>query len=218
MWSLGIVGNARANTTGNAIASGMNLNLPSAAAPKDSNWNKLKYYEQAEKDSAKLKSKLKSDRLLFGLDEEEEAESMEGVSDAELAERMYGAGQLNNKNRSTSSADQVYDRLSRIQKEISRESLPRREAESSPSPSSNPEIENLSGMMSQMQGGEDPELGQLDQMLDKIIAIQNPQKLQDEHDEKMKASRGQVFAVQADSSNLNISTLGPEQGIIKPKV
>lgn len=73
-------------------------------------------------------------------------------------------------------------------------------------------------MMSQMQGGEDPELGQLDQMLDKIIAIQNPQKLQDEHDEKMKASRGQVFAVQADSSNLNISTLGPEQGIIKPKV
>lgn len=217
MWSLGIVGNARANTTGNAIASGMNLNLPSAAAPKDSNWNKLKYYEQAEKDSAKLKSKLKSDRLLFGLDEEEEAESMEGVSDAELAERMYGAGQLNNKNRSTSSADQVYDRLSRIQKEISRESLPRREAESSPSPSSNPEIENLSGMMSQMQGGEDPELGQLDQMLDKIIAIQNPQKLQDEHDEKMKASRGQVFAVQADSSNLNISTLGPEQGIIKPK-
>lgn len=217
MWSLGIVGNARANTAGNTIASGMNLNLPSAAAAKDSNWNKLKYYEQAEKDSAKLKSKLKSDQLLFGLDEEEDSESMEGISDAELAERMYGSGQLNNKNRSTSTEDQVYDRLSRIQKEISRESLPRREAEPGPSPSSNPEIENLSGMMSQMQGGEDPELSQLDQMLDKIIAIQNPQKLQDEHEEKMKASRGQVFAVQADSSNLNISTLEPEQDRIEPK-
>jgi conjugative transposon TraM protein len=217
MWSLGIVGNVRANTGGNTIASGMNLNLPSAAAPKDSNWNKLKYYEQAEKDSAKLKSKLKSDRLLFGLGEEEEAESMESVSDAELAERMYGGGQLNNKNRSTSSEDQVYDRLSRIQKEISRESLPRREAESRPSPSSNPEIEKLSGLTSQMQGGEDPELGQLDQMLDKIIAIQNPQKLQDEHDEKMKASRGQVFAIQTDTSNINVSTLEPEQDRIEPK-
>jgi conjugative transposon TraM protein len=156
---------------------------------------------------------------LFGLDEEEDAESMEGVSDAELAERMYGAGQLYNKNRPTSSEEQVYDRLSRIQKEISRESLPRREAEPSPphSPSSSLEIENLPGMMSQMQGGEDPELGQLDQMLDKIIAIQNPQKLQDEHDEKMKASRGQVFAVQADSSNLNVSTLESPRDMIESK-
>jgi conjugative transposon TraM protein len=219
MWSLGIVGNARANTGGTTIASGMNLNLPSAAAPKDSNWNKLKYYEQAEKDSVNLKSKLKNDRLLFGLDEEEDFESMKGVSDAELAERMYGAGQLHNKNHPTSSEDQVYDRLSRIQREISKESLPRREAEptTSPSPPPNPEIENLSGMMSQMQGGEDPELGQLDQMLDKIIAIQNPQKLQDEHDEKMKASRGQVFTVQADTSNINVSTLEPEQDRIEPK-
>lgn len=210
MWSLGLVGPAKAGTGTGSIASGMNLNLPSAAAPKDSNWNKLKYYEQAEKDSARLRSKLKSDRLLFGFDDEE-GESMQGVSDAELAEGMYGSSRVDRKDSPENAEDQVYERISRIQQEISRAPTPKRQIEPSPPTTYDPEVEKLSGMMHQMQSSEDPELGQLDQMLDKIIAIQNPQKLQDEHDAKMKAGRGQVYAVQAYTGKLNVSTLESAQ-------
>lgn len=61
VWTLGLVGDTKAETGAAKKYQGLNLNLPSAAPAKDSNWNKLKYYEQADKDSMKLKSLLKND-------------------------------------------------------------------------------------------------------------------------------------------------------------
>src|SRR5690242_446580 len=60
VWTLGLVGDVKAENT-STKQQGFNLQLPDAAPAKDSNWNKLKYYEQADRDSAKLRSMLKSD-------------------------------------------------------------------------------------------------------------------------------------------------------------
>ncbi|MFT3947164.1 MAG: hypothetical protein QM763_09345 [Agriterribacter sp.] len=74
LWTLGIVGEVKAGQEKINSFSGLNLNLPSAAPAKDSAWNKMKYYEQAERDSAKLRSYLKSDpyrRLEPGINDQE---------------------------------------------------------------------------------------------------------------------------------------------------
>jgi len=218
MWTLHLVGDTKATDKNSALASGINLNLPAAATPKDSNWNKLRYYEQAEKDSVKLKSKLKSSASLFGLPDEE-SESMEGVSEAELAERMYGSDEAapigtrvktgNKWVNADKNERMVYDRLSKLQRELSREPEPKRDAAPASPPAYNPETEQIKAMMQQMQSpaAEDPELGKLDGMLDKIIAIQNPQKVQDDLEEKLEKKKGLVYAVTRGPDNLNPSLL-----------
>ena len=223
MWTLGLVGDAKANEKNGALVSGINLSLPAAAAPKDSNWNKLRYYEQAEKDSAKLKSKLKSSSSLFGLPNDA-PESMEGVSEAELAERLSGIEQINQRpgraraRGSLTKPDQnermVYERLSKLQRELSHEPEPQREAAPTSTPAYNPETEQLKAMMQQVQAStaEDPELGKLDGMLDKIIAIQNPQKVQDDLEEKLEKKKGLVYAVTTGVGDLTPSIL---EGLVK---
>ncbi len=218
MWTLGLVGDAKANNKNGALASGINLNLPAAAAPKDSNWNKLRYYEQAEKDSVKLKSKLKSSASLFGLPDED-SESMDGVSEADFAESMFGKEQVdlrkaevpsrNYSRNTTQNEKMVYDRLSRLQRELSREPRPKREPAPSSLPAYNPETEELKSMMRQIESpvAEDPELGKLDGMLDKIIAIQNPQKVQNDLEEKLEKKKGLVYTVTTGVDNLNPSLL-----------
>ena len=42
LWTLGLVGEVKEKTPGQTAFRGLNLNLPSAAPAKESNWNKLK--------------------------------------------------------------------------------------------------------------------------------------------------------------------------------
>ncbi len=213
LWTVGLVGDAKAGTQKGSGLTGLNLNLPAAAPSKDSNWNKLRYYEQAEKDSQKLKMQLKSDPFFKDMmaQDNEDNLPMNGVSEAAFAEHLYN--EKEKKNRVVSSnADlneqKVYERLSKLQQELDRE--PRLEAETI-APQSipyDPEVEKLQGMMQQMQSqAGDPELGQLDQMLDKIIAIQNPDKVQEELRAASEKRKGMVFQVQSGERKQVISTL-----------
>jgi len=60
LWSVGMIG-----TVDGKVAAidrhGFNTSLPAANPVKDSSWNKLQFYEWADKDSAKYKSLLKRD-------------------------------------------------------------------------------------------------------------------------------------------------------------
>ena len=58
LWSLGLIGDNTAATE-NAAQKGFNTKLPEAVAGKDSTWNKLRFYEEADKDSAKYRSLVK---------------------------------------------------------------------------------------------------------------------------------------------------------------
>lgn len=216
LWTVGLVGDAKAGTRAPSGLQGMNLNLPSAAPAKDSNWNKLRYYEQAEKDSQRLKRQLQNDPFFKGMieDDDEVAISMKGVSEADYAESLYDISHVKSSSKKTytdPNERKVYDRLERLQQELSREPEPQRYSTPSPSITQAPEIKQLEGMMQQMQGigatPEDPELGQLDQMLDKIIAIQNPEKVQEEIALRSKKERGLVFTIQAGQEQVPVSTL-----------
>src|SRR5438309_12040795 len=60
LWSLGLVGanNVKASTGGK---SGLNMQLPDARLKENKSWNKLSFYEQADRDSVKYREALKND-------------------------------------------------------------------------------------------------------------------------------------------------------------
>lgn len=217
LWTLGLVGDVKGETTRQSAFQGLNLNLPSAAPAKDSNWNKLKYYEQADRDSAKLKSQLKNDHFFDQFSDGEddyddpEGESMKGVSEKAFARRMYdpaGAAHQTDRNE-----QKVYQKLARLQRELDKEP-----AQETPEPvvrptaSGNPDIDRLEGMMHQMtqEKGPDTELVQLNDMLTKILDIQNPERVQEKLREQSEKHKQQAFALQAPPEDV-ISVLEPKQ-------
>lgn len=72
-----------------------------------------------------------------------------------------------------------------------------------------PDVRKLEEMMHMMSQptGEDPELKQLDGMLDKILAVQHPERVQKKTGQAFKANQGQVFAVSPQAEENNITML-----------
>ncbi len=50
LWSVGLVGGSKAKAS--TAQSGLNMQLPNAKGKEERGWNKLSFYEQADKDSA----------------------------------------------------------------------------------------------------------------------------------------------------------------------
>lgn len=212
LWTTGLVGDVKAKTTDATTFRGLNLNLPSAAPAKDSNWNKLKYYEQADKDSAKLKSRLKNARF-FDQVAEDDNDEQEVVSPEEtFASRSYdpaGAAYKTDRNE-----QKVYQKLARLQQELDKEpeqKTPKHVQQAISTESGNPDIDRLENMMQQVtqEKGPDAELTQLNDMLSKILDIQNPERVQEKLREQSQQNKKQAFAVQAPPDDA-ISVLEPK--------
>jgi len=196
LWALGIVGDV--STTGTAIrGGGLNLSLPTAAAFKDSAWNKLAYYEQADRDSARLRSQLKNDPFY----------QHPGADTGDVPMQFsYAARQDSNEQR-------VYRKLAALQRELDKapEEAPSAEKRSDPriDPPGSQELAQLQAIMGKgtEQKAPDPELDQLNGMLEKIMDIQHPERAES----KLKAAslehKGQVFSVGARVEH-KISLLG----------
>jgi len=212
-WTLGIVGDAKSETTQPSAFQGLNLNLPAAAPARDSNWNKLKYYEQADKDSAKLKSQLKNDHF-FQRRAGEQEDTDTGLDET------YGAGHFtydpypeNGKHRQDRNEQKVYEKLARLQRELDKAPEPVSTEAVRPAAASNPDVDRLENMMQQMtrDKGPDTELTQLNDMLTKILDIQNPERVQEKLREQSEKHKQQAFALQAPPEELiSVLEAGPD--------
>src|SRR4051812_18332134 len=60
LWSLGIVGASNVKASA-IVTNGLNMQLPDAKLKENKSWDKLSFYEQADKDSAKYQDALKND-------------------------------------------------------------------------------------------------------------------------------------------------------------
>lgn len=214
LWTTGLVGNAK-ETSPTASLQGLNLNLPSAAPAKDSNWDKLRYYEQADKDSAKLKSQLRSDPFFQSLDSDDlDESSMKGISESDYAESIYSDEKPVPFHKQDRNEQKVYQKLSRLQRELNREPESALPEPSHAASSTNPDIDRLENMMQQMQSGKEPdtELNQLNDMLGKIMDIQNPERLQERLRQQSEKNKEQAFALEAPPENV-ISRLEPRKDL-----
>ncbi|MBN8788542.1 MAG: conjugative transposon protein TraM [Terrimonas sp.] len=210
LWTLGLVGEVKEKTPGQTAFRGLNLNLPSAAPAKDSNWNKLKYYEQADKDSAKLESRLKNARFFDEVAEDEDNNEADDLSEDGYARPLYDPAGVTYK--TDRNEQKVYQKLASLQQELNKEPKHGDTVSARRTVSNNPDIDRLEGMMQEMtrDTGPDTQLTQLNDMLTKILDIQNPERVQEKLRQQSEQNKKQVFAVQAPPDNF-ISILESRQ-------
>lgn len=223
LWSIGLIGATEAKAQ-IPVQRGFNMNLPEPVVSKDSNWNKLRFYEQADKDSARYRSLQKTDPYynLSSLDKKpditdrlrdtatgftydpypQELQSTEDPNEAKVYSKLAQLDEALNKNNQPLKTE--------TDKELTTEIL-----SGNPGASVNTaDIDRLENMMKAMQGDDNavnPEMEQINGMLEKILDIQHPDRVKEKLQEQSEKRKGQVFAVSAKTNTGNISLLQSKQ-------
>ncbi|RKR08146.1 conjugative transposon TraM protein [Flavobacterium sp. 90] len=193
---------------------GFNFKLPMPKFKEDSALDKLSYYDQAATDSLKLLEQIKKDpnystsTISKGLDDEFTAEDFE--------KHLFSKGikGFNSTPLEQGNEKKIYEKIKALQKIISQPvtadsyGQDMSEFESyGRSKESSQEIKNLERMMASMGAAEepDPELQQLGGMLENILDIQHPQRVQEKLKQSAESKKGKVFTVDP-KKEIDIST------------
>nr|MBD3623430.1 hypothetical protein [Sunxiuqinia sp.] len=201
------------------VDKGFNMKLPGAYLKSDETLDKMGYYDKAASDSAKLQELIKNDpnykvpSLSNGAGHETKAGAA-AVSghDAErgvLLASPYDSGIDTNEER-------VLRKLAELDQAINKQTPATEPTKNVPfnrsenMPMNTNDIDRLEQMMQSMDQSqeEDPELKQINGMLEKILDIQHPDRVQEKIRQTSEARRGQVFTVSAASTETPVSLLG----------
>lgn len=177
-WALG--GGAAAASAQQSGPTGLLRDLPEAQLNSQQPENKLMYYEHAAADSAHQKEKRKYDAYTSSLDAGMAALD---PNQSRLSSQSYSGGAYNDP-----TAARVYQKLAELDQAISNPKPPdaRKTADRYANPklelNGSEELDKMARMMQEMEGEktEDPELSQLQDMLEKIQQIQHPELLKAE--------------------------------------
>ncbi|WP_051200265.1 conjugative transposon protein TraM [Flavobacterium subsaxonicum] len=185
---------------------GFNINLPNADLKEEHPLNKLNYYDRAALDSAKFEELKKKD-----------PNYRQGTDSIGLLNRQEPPMQRSRLMMTSfrdPNEEKVYKKLEALQKAISeppavveKARVPRHsQAPSIPVSENSQQLELL---MQSMAGGdaEDKELQQISGLLESILDIQHPGRMQEKLKKASQAERGQVFAVGLEQKQDNISLL-----------
>lgn len=187
-WGMGMGTSTNTSVRADNSKPGLNTNLPDAQISPNNEENKMAFYDKAMADSAKLKDRMLQDPYAIH-------------STAPVTQ----ASTLSLDRSSRDNVDRVYEKLDAINTTLNAEpkgpvnrypNLP-----SSPLSNRQRESEQLEKMMASMQkqvssgDNEDPEINQLNGMLDKILDIQHPQRMQEKIKQTSEANRGKAYVV-----------------------
>lgn len=176
----------------------LNLLLPDAKLKDDKKLNKLSFYQQAALDSAKTKEAEKLDpywKQRFG----------DSSLNTNNSYSLSGNGMDENQMKVYSKLDELKKALGKTQEAESMEGQSARNPYSLKSYSSSSDMDRLQSMMQKINADktEDPEISQLNDMLDKIQAIQNPDAIKN----TTKSTTGKNLSVKTKSHKADISML-----------
>ncbi len=204
---------------------GFNTDLPDPFLKEDKALDKLSYYEMVASDSAKMKKLLKKDPYYKKLvASNKEDQQLVTNAENELKYKSTSISQtattpLNDPNYTDPNEARIYEKLEQLNKALNESSpIPISEETSNAhlaysnlrSGSVNgPDIERLEQMMQELDQpeGEDPELQQLSAMLEKILDIQHPDRVQEKLRQLSEERRGQVYAVSLNNSTDVVSLI-----------
>jgi conjugative transposon TraM protein len=177
-WALGGGKGNDVNAQTNLHA-GINLKLPDAKFKDDKHFNKLSFYQQAALDSAKVKEEEKLDpywnksfaHFSDSLSNNESFSLKDGGTSP-----LASTGMDANKMKVYSKLDELKKALNNSQSAANYNKQSNNRPYSMQSYSSSNDVARLQAIMQKMKDEktEDPEITQLNSMLDKIMAIQNP--------------------------------------------
>lgn len=194
---------------------GLNMELPDANLKDDKKLNKLSYYEKAATDSSKLKELMKNDPYYLQRTSAERSNIFINDSIPSSIKyqpnRSYGSTNLKTSPYSSHSYNdpneaKVYNKLNELNEAMNQASQQpraqygsytnaRRTASSSMNSSDIDRLEQMMKMNNQGDGSEDPEMTQLNGMMEKILDIQHPERVRERVRQTSEAHKGQVFAV-----------------------
>lgn len=191
---------------------GINIKLPDANLKEGLPLDKMNYYDQATLDSVKLDELIRKDPNY--LSQSFQIDSTEDSSD--VAFRQRGTG-LNTSVYRNPNEEKVHQKLEALQKAINVSVAPSvqnrdyiKYIKSDETAMHSNDVERLEQMMQSMNGqsgDQDPELQQLSGMLENILDIQHPNRVQEKLRKASEQQRGQVFAITTKTNEDNISSL-----------
>ena len=210
-WALG-GGKMEAANTQAVEKKGFNIKLPDANLKEELPLDKMNYYDQATLDSIKLDELIKKDPNY--LSQSFQVDSTEESSNATLGKGNTG---LNTSVYRDPNAEKVHQKLEALQKAINTPVTPPAQnrdfdkyAKSNETSTHSNDVDRLEQMMHSMNGqsgDQDPELQQLSGMLESILDIQHPDRMQEKLRKASEQQRGQVFAISTRTQEDTVSSL-----------
>ncbi len=225
LWSIGLIGPV--NVQGqNIMKEGFNSNLPGAMPSKDSSWNKLKFYEEADKDSVKYKTLQRNDPN-YSLPLVKQADHF-SLDTAEYHRKnttaFYDPYPSGMQSYTDPNEEKVYRKLNQLNQELRKtkdapalkqgdtieDNVRRSQTETNPN-----DLNNLQSLMQNVQGtgnSGDPEMQQINGMLEKILDIQHPDRVTNKLKQQSESHKNQVYTVKINKNDIPISLLQERYG------
>lgn len=207
-----ILGGGSANAADGTGALNVKLNseLPDPKLdnkPRD----KMSYYQQAEEDSLRWKRLQENDPHFKGFDEKNVFEG-EYLTNGEIyIENEDGTDQpgqfgVVDGGYGNETADKIRRKLEEFDRQMRYEQQQVQSADTDETV--NEDIERIERMMAEINTPkEDPEMDQISNVLDKVLDVQNPQRVQERLRKQSEERRGEVFAVTTVPQGTNVSLL-----------
>lgn len=208
-WTLGGGQGAPAQTP--TTTPGLNVQVPPAHFPTQEVWDKLSLYELAAADSARYREARESDPyfdlVAFTSHQQKDTIAPSKLIDTFKQKNQFAADPKENEKRVTQKLQQLYSEINKQEAPIASHTTP---AVAHPAdPQFTEDVNRLQQMMEMLQADHepDPEMQQIENVLEKILDIQHPQRMQ----EKLKTTTRPTptLPVSNAAASDNISLLQP---------
>lgn len=209
-------GKMQAKTAENEVKRGFNFDLPLPRFKEDEELDKMSYYDKAAVDSIKLQEAIKKDPNYSADSFSEDYPKDFTDRDFEMDRFRKGKTALNSTSFNDRNEQRVYEKLHALQKVISQPVATRNYEQDmsefenyGSSQGTSEEIKSLEQLMSTMKTPQepDPELKQLGGMLENILDIQHPSRVQERLKESSDLKKGKIYTVNRKKEENNISSL-----------
>ena len=207
-WALG--GGSGNRSQKPVTSAGLNLQLPKAHLKDDKSENKLSFYEQADEDSIKLGKEINNDPFL----------KVEGNKDTSFfhltpASSNSSYNPLTGEDYKDPNEEKVYQKLAQLNEQLNTSNIKNNsnEVKSSEATSSvnNEDGKRLNHLMQNMDKKDsvtdDPEMNQLNGMMDKILDIQHSERVKEKLQEKNIENKRNIFPVNKEPIASSVSLL-----------
>lgn len=195
---------------------GFNVQLPNPKLDEATSLDKMSYYDAAALDSIKLEELIKKDPNYVRYSFLGDSIEMSHDTIADKRNSRKGRGVLNTAIYRDSNEEKVYAKLAALQKVINQPiPTPRQQSNDDnyevPTVSTihSKDVDRLEQMMQSMNesDAEDPELQKLSGMLENILDIQHPARVEEKLRKTSEANKGQVFSITTKGKNDLITSL-----------
>lgn len=235
-WAV-VVKNIKNNDTTVVEGSGLNTSLPDAFLKEGKPMDKLSYYQKAAEDSAKRADLIKKDPYRKNeliSENEKAAMTLQGLEGPYSKKKRVAPVSYKGKTYSDPNEARVYGKLKELDAALAQSAGPQFKdgqtavqksdesqmiadpviPSSTSEKSTSPDLQRLESLMAGLQADEqaeidrqDPEMKELNDLLEKVMDIQHPERVADRLQKQSQENQGQVFAVSQTPADDPVTTL-----------